>query len=157
MGNGVFNQAKGHVSEFATRVLANDPPNSAFIFVLGLGAITDATLVDLDTLALVIADAGFTEALFTNYARVEIDDAGEGLTRTVDDTNNRVDIDVNDIVFTAAGNGANDILTRALFTYDADTLAGTDADIIPCTFHDFAVTTDGSDLTVQVTNFFRAS
>jgi hypothetical protein len=41
--------------------------------------------------------------------------------------------------------------------YDSDTTAGTDANIIPLTCHDFVITPDGSTVTALVTNFFRAS
>ena len=34
MADFVFNQAKGRVAEFAARILANDPTNSAFVAVL---------------------------------------------------------------------------------------------------------------------------
>ena len=157
MADFVFNVAKGHVSEYASRILANDPTNSAFIGVLLKLSVVDATAKDYDDLGAVLGDAGTTEANATNYARVVIDDAGEGLTRTVDDTADVVDIDVSDIVFTALGNGTNNNLTDFLFCYDSDTTGGADANIVPCTQHDFVLTTQGTDVTVQVANFFRAS
>jgi hypothetical protein len=157
MADFVFNVAKGHVSEYASRILANDPANSAFVVVLLKASVADATAKDYDDLSAVLGDAGTTEAVFTSYVRKTLDDVGDGLTRTIDDTNDRIDIDVSDIVWSPAGNGANDTLTDLLFTYDSNTTAGTDANIVPCTQHDFEVTTDGSDLTAQVANFFRAS
>lgn len=157
MADFVFNVAKGHVSEYAARILANDPANSAFIVVLLDESVADATAKDLDTLALVLADGGTTEATATNYARVVIDDVGDGLTRTIDDSNDRIDIDVSDIVFSSLGNGTNNTLTDVLFCYDSDTTGGADTNIVPCTQHDFILTTQGTDVTVQVTNFFRAS
>lgn len=158
MADFVFNVAKGHVSEYAARILANDPTNSAFIFLLLDNSVADATAEDFDTLALVLGDAGTDEAsAVTNYARKELDDVGDGVTRTIDDSNNRIDIDVSDITFTALGNGANALLSDCIFAYDSDTLAGTDANIVPLTQHDFVIQTDGSDVTAQVTNFFRAS
>ncbi len=153
MADFVFNFAKGHVSEYVIRILANDPTNSAFVVCLLDASVADATAEDYDNLSLVLGDAGTTEATFTNYARKVITDP----TRTVDDTNDRIDLDVTDITWTAAGNGTNNTIPDLLFTYDADTTGGADTDIIPCTQHDFVVTTDGSDLTAQVTNFFRAS
>lgn len=157
MADFVFNVAKGHVSEYATRILANDPTNSAFIVVLLKASVADATAKDYDTLNDVIGDATTTEADATNYVRKTIDDTGEGLTRTVDDTNDRVDIDVSDITWTSLGGASNNTLTDLIFAYDSDTTAGTDANIIPCTQHDFALTTQGTDVTAQVANFFRAS
>lgn len=157
MADFVFNVAKGHVSEYAARILANDPANSAFTVVLLDVSETDAVNEDFDELLAFLASANNTEATFTNYARKELDDVGDGVTRTVDDTNNRIDIDVSDFTFTAAGNGANNTITDLLFCYDADTATGTDVNIVPLTQHDFVITTDGSDVTAQVTNFFRAS
>ncbi len=157
MADFVFNVAKGHVSEYAARILANDPTNSAFTVVLLDNSVADATAEDLDTLALVLADAGTDEATFTNYLRKELDDVGDGVSRTIDDTNNRIDIDVDDFTFASAGNGVNNLLSDLLFCYDADTTGGTDANIVPLTQHDFVIQTDGSDITAQVTNFFRAS
>lgn len=157
MADFVFNVAKGHVSEYAVRVLNADPANAEFVVVLLDASVADATAEDYDDLAAVLGDAGTVEATFTNYARKTTPTEIANLTRTVDDVNDRVDLDVDDIVWTAAGNGANNTLTDLLFCFDSDTGAGTDANIVPCTQHDFAVTTDGSDLTAQVANFFRAS
>ncbi len=41
----------------------------------------------------------------------------------------------------------------------ADNTAGTDANIVPGTLHDFAITPDGSDITAQIAaaGFYRAS
>lgn len=157
MGDFVFNVAKGHVSEYAVRVLNADPANAEFVIVLLKASVADATAKDYDDLGAVLGDAGTTEADFTNYARKSTPTEVGSLTRTIDDVNDRIDLDVDDITWTAAGNGANNTLTDLLFCYDSDTLAGTDANIVPCTQHDFAATTDGSDLTAQVANFFRAS
>ena len=157
MADFVFNIAKGHISEYASRILANDPTNAAFILVLLKLSVADGTAKDYDNLSLVLGDAGTTEANATNYSRFVIDDSGEGLTRTVDDTNDRIDIDVSDVVFSSLGNGTNNNLTDVLFCYDSDTTGGNDTNIIPCTQHDFILTTQGTDVTVQVANFFRAS
>ena len=70
-----------------------------------------------------------------------------GIVITVDDTNNRLDIDISDIVWTAATGNAVGAL---LFTYDNDTGAGTDSNIIPVSKHDFTVTPDGSDVTAVI-------
>lgn len=158
MADFVFNVAKGHVSEYAERVLGADPANAEFIVVLLDNSVADATAEDYDDLSLVLGDASTDEAsAVTNYARKETPTEVGGLSRTIDDSGNRIDIDVNDFTYTALGNGANALLSDLLFCYDAISTSGTDAAIVPCTQHDFAVQTDGSDVTVQVTNFFRAS
>lgn len=156
MGNGVFNQAKGRAAELVRNVDSGDVAAAQIVVWLSIGGATDGTLEDLDTVALVIADAGITEATFTNYARKDLDDANCSM--TVDDTNNRNDCDADDQTWTAAGNGGNDTLTRLFMAYDV-TGSGADSTLIPLTFHDFAVTTDGSDLTAQFNaqGFFSAT
>jgi hypothetical protein len=74
----------------------------------------------------------------------------------VDDTNDRVDLDIPDLTWTAVTSGA---VTDLLICYDGDTTGGSDSNIIPLTQHDFAITPDGSDVTAQIaaTGFFRAS
>ena len=53
MANIVFNIAKGRVAELYNRVKSNDPTNSAIILVPieTSGLESDATLIDVDTLA----------------------------------------------------------------------------------------------------------
>lgn len=103
----------------------------------------DDALRDHQDVAALLGAAGNTEATFTNYARKE-DITG---TITIDDVNNRADLDIPDQTWTAAGNGTNNTLTDLVVMYDE---GGTDGTRIPMTNHDFAVTTDGSDLTAQV-------
>lgn len=151
MANGVFNIAKGKVKYYAELGAAAD----ALVVVLLQANEAEATLVDYDDLGALIAAAGNTEATFTNYARKSLTAA----TIDVDDTNNWLDVDIADQTWTAAGGATNNTLTKLLICYDGDTAAGTDANIIPLTHHDFAVTTDGSDLTAQIATegFYRAS
>lgn len=152
-----YNRSKGRVTEFAERVNANDPTNSIFsIMVLATSGIeSDATLKDKDDFAAVVSGAT-NEVTNTGYARKTLDQAG-GITVTYDDTNDRVDVDIPDQTWTAvaAGDGWNDVVTG----YDSDSTAGTDANILPMTQHDFVVTPDGSDITMQVATagFFRAA
>lgn len=159
MANGVFNISKGRVVEFYNRVEASDPTNAAFIVVLLQANEAEATLIDRDDLAALLAVTANTEATFTNYARKTLSDVELAALPAPDDVNDRYDIDIPDQTWTAAGNGANNTLTKFLVCYDSDTTGGTDANILPCTHHDFAVTTDGSDLTAQIdaAGFFRAA
>lgn len=156
MADFVFNIALGRVAELANRVDQNDPTNSAFIIAVIDTSATDATLKDLDTLALVLADANTAEVTNTNYARKTLTDT-DIAALSPDDTNDRMEIDFADQTFSSIA--AGDSWTDLLVCYDGDTGAGTDANIIPMTQHDFAVTPDGSDITAQVasTGFFRAS
>ena len=158
MANGVFNIAKGRVNELMLRVDTNDPANSAIIVTLLKASVADATLEDFDDLAAILADAGNTEADFTNFARKTLTDT-DVTTPTPDDTNNRQEADIPDQTFTSAGGASNNTLVKMLICYDSDTTTGTDSNIIPLTHHDFSVTTNGGDIIAQIaaTGFFRAA
>jgi len=157
MANFVFNMGKGRVAELYNRVDTNDPANSALIImVLATSGIeTDAALIDSDSFTEVL-DGTTNEVTNTGYARKTLTDA-DIVAFAPDDTNDRVDLDIPDQTWTAvaAGDGWNDVVIG----YDNDTAAGTDANIVPLTQHDFVVTPDGSDITAQVAaaGFFRAS
>lgn len=157
MADFVFNIAKGRVAEFANRVNNNDPTNSVFQFSLWNTSATDATLKDLDTVAAIESDgntAELTSGTNANYARKTLND-GSSITVTTDDSNDRVDVDCPDQTFTALGAGT--AVTDAHFSYDSDSTGGTDANQVPCTWHDFPVTPDGSDVVAQIAVFYRAS
>ena len=158
MADLAFNIAKGRAVEWYNRVKNNDPANAAFIAVLLKVAEVDATLIDYDDLGALLAGAN-TEATFTDYARIVVTDAELAALPAPDDTNNRFDIDMPDLVWTDAGGASNDTLVKLLICYDSDTAAGTDADILPVAHYDFAVTTDGNTLTAElhVDGFYRAS
>jgi len=152
MGDIVFNIAKGKAGYYSTLPATND----ALIIVLckSTGLVADATMIDYDDLATILAGAT-DEADFTNYARKTI----TSVTPTVDDTNDRLDVTMANITWTTAGGASNNSLGALLVCYDSDTTTGTDANIIPLTKHDFVATTDGSDLTAQITapGFYRAA
>lgn len=158
MADQVFNIAKGRVNELHNRVNDNDPANSALIIVLLQANVADATLSDFDNLSLLLADAGNTEATFTNFARIVLTDTNISAP-TVDDTNDRQDADIADQTFSSAGGAVNNTLTKFLVCFDTDTTGGDDTNIIPLTHHDFAITTDGTDIVAQVNaaGYFRAA
>ena len=159
MADGVFNIAKGHVNDYVNRIVNNDPENSALIIVMLKASEADAVLQDYDDLGALLGAGGNTEANFTNYERFTLTDAADAPSIAVDDTNNRKDADFPDLTITSAGGASNNALTKALVCYDSDTGAGTDANIIPLTYHDFAVTTNGNDLILQVAaaGFYQAA
>jgi hypothetical protein len=74
----------------------------------------------------------------------------------VDDTNDRVDVDMADIVWTAASGNA---ISALLVCYDPDTTGGTDSTVVPLVKLDCALTPDGSDFTAQIAaaGFYRAA
>ena len=158
MADFVFNIAKGRIVEYAARVNANDPTNAVFGISLWNMTQADSVNIDLDTVAAVEAsgsNAELTSGTNANYARKTLDQAG-GITITVDDTNDRVDVDVPDQTWTALGAGT--AITDVVFHYDSDSTGGTDANAVPLTQHDFAVTPDGSDVTavIATAGFFRS-
>lgn len=155
MADGTFNIALGEIVHFAKD--ARDTTNAALVIVLLQGSEADDTLNNYDTLAAVLGASGNTEATFTNYARKTV--SGGDVTVTVDDSGNRVDVDVPDQVWQDAGGTTDNTLVKALICYDSDTTAGDDTSVVPLTHYDFSVSTDGTDLTLQVSSsgFFRAS
>jgi hypothetical protein len=157
VANLVHNRAKGRMAEWAERVNANDPTNAVLVIAVlaTTGIESDAVLTDLDDFTALVAG---TTNYVTNagYARKVLDQTG-GITVTYDDTNDRVDVDIPDQTWTgvAAGDGWNDVEIG----YDSDSTAGTDANILCGTLHDFVVVPDGSDITAQIAaaGFYRAS
>ena len=157
MADLVFNIAKGRAAELYNRVDSNDPANSALIVaVFNVGAATDATLRDYDTLAAIEGDANAAEVANSGYARKTLTDA-DLVAFAPDDTNDRVDLDIPDQTWTSVAAGT--AWTDVVIAYDNDTTSGTDSSIVPLTLHDFAVTPNGGDITMQVAaaGFYRAS
>lgn len=142
MADFVFNIAKGAFVEKFRDGAANGG------ILLLIAADTDDAMRDTDTLTALLA-TGANEATDGSYARK----TGLTGTITVDDTNNRVDVDLPDQTFTALAGAA--ILDAVVFYEEA----AADATRIPLTLHDFAVTPDGSDVTIQfnAAGFARAS
>lgn len=155
MANFVYNIAKGRAAELFKRVDDNDPTNAGLTLVAINTTETDANLRDLDTLALVLANGLTAEVTNTNYARIDLSDTDVAF--TVDDTNDRVDLDIADQTWSAIASGT--AWTDLLICYNPDITGDVDSNIIPMTQHDFAVTPDGSDITAQIdaAGFYRAS
>lgn len=149
MADFVYNIAMGRAVE-----KVSDDANKLLVLLLKAAEADDA-LRDHDNISVLLGAAGNTEADFTNYARKT------GLAETVnlDDVNNRVDIDVPDQTWTAAGNGTNNTLVDLIVGFEEAVATPTDTDRVPLTNHDFSVTTDGNDITAQfdANGFYRAS
>ena len=138
MADQVFNICKG---AFAEKV-RDSAAAVGCLLLQNTGLEADGVLSDHDDVAALLAAAN-TECTATNYSRPSLQ---TGVV-TVDDTNDRVDLDVPDITFTALGNGTNNTLAKAVFYYEE---AAADASRIPISHHDLSVTTDGTDLTLQI-------
>lgn len=141
MADLVFNIVKGAFAE-----IVRDGANIQ-ICVIDAGATTDATYRDHDALSNVIAAS--TERTTNGWTRKAISNGS--VTLTVDDTNDRVDLDIADQTWTTVTSGAS---TDLVFAED---LGGADSGDRPLSLHDFAITPDGSDVTATVAVFLRAA
>lgn len=157
MADLVFNIAKGRVAELYNRVDSNDPANSGITIVaLVVTGDQDAAMQDVDTLAALLALANVAEATNTNYARIDLSDSDISA-MSPDDANNRMDLDIPDQTF--SGISAGDNWTDLVICYNPDITSDVDANIIPMTLQDFAVTPDGNDIvaTINAAGFYRAA
>lgn len=145
MANIVFNIALGRVANYAALTAANDA--LVVVPIETTGIVADSVMRDYDTLSDLLAGASNEQ---TTMGRKTVTTA----TVTVNDTNDRVDIDIADQTWTAATGNA---ISALVICYDPDTTVGTDADLVPLTKHDFVITPDGSDVTATITDFYRAS
>ena len=140
MANILFNIGLGRIVELYNRVDTNDPANSALIILIlaTTGIESDATLKDVDTVTALVAGTT-NEVTNSGYARKVLTDS-DITAFAPDDTNDRTDLDIPDQTWTSvvAGDGWNDLV----IAYDSDTTAGTDANIVPLTLHDFVVVPD---------------
>lgn len=145
MANIVFNTALGRVAYYASLPAAND----ALIMVPleSSGLVADATMRDYDTLSDLLAGASNEQ---TTVGRKTL----ASVTPTVNDTDNRVDIDAADVTWTAPTGNA---IGAVVICYDPDTTGGTDADLVPLSKHDVTWTPDGNNFTLAISDFIRAS
>jgi hypothetical protein len=150
----VYNIAKGRVAELYNRVDVNDPAAATFVIIpVDVAAVSDATLKDLDDFAAIIT-AGVTDRAGTgNWNRKTLTDT-ELTALTISDANDWVDLDIADQTWTAVTTGA---VTDLIICY-ASIASPTNAQLMPLTQHDFAITPDGSDVTAQIATagFYRA-
>ena len=146
MADEVFNVGLGTFAEKFNDAAANG------IVLLMEANEAEATLVDRTDLADVFVEAGNTEATATSYVRK----TGLTGTVTIDNSNDRVDVDIPDQTWSPLGNGANNPITKALVAYED---AAADATRIPLTHHDFALTPSGTDVTIvfNAAGFGRAT
>lgn len=147
MADIVFNISKGRLAHYGSLPATNDALIAVPIEATGLES--DATLRDYDNLSVLLAAANNEQ---TTMGRKTL----ASVTVTVDDTNDRVDIDAADVVWTAASGNATG---KLVICYDPDTTGGTDTDLVPLVALDFAATPAGGDITAQFATggFARAS
>lgn len=152
MANFLFNIAKGRAAELYNRVKSNDPATARLVIIPleSSGLEAQAALEDSASLAEVL-DGATNEQ--TTLGRKYLTDA-DLAALAPDNVNNRMDVDIPDITWTA---GTGNAVGAIVIGYDPNSSA--DSAIIPLTHHDFAVTPDGSDIVavIAATGFYRAS
>jgi hypothetical protein len=118
---------------------------------IGSGADTAAEVADFNTVADLLAATGVVEAAFAGYVR-------KSLTRTnatEDDTNDRVNIDASDVIWTAAPTGETIV---GAFYYDATTDTNDTTRILwGVAYFASGVPTNGSDFTLAIADLIRGS
>ena len=138
MADVVANIAKGRILRYAGLLEASDGLVAIPLEAAGLPS--DDVLQDYDTVADLLAGAANEQ---TSMGRVAV----TGVVVAVNDTANSASFDVNDMSWPlATGNPVG----KLVIAYDPDTTAGTDSSLIPLTYHDFAVTPDGTDIVARV-------
>lgn len=142
----MFNVAVGKVRWYAQQAGVG---NAALVVVPleAAGLVGDATMRDYATLADLLAGATNEQ---TTLGRKTI----TAVTDTVNTAADRWEGDFADVVWTApAGNPVGALVV----CFDPNTTTGTDADLVPLTKHDWAMTAEGDSLTATVADFCRAS
>lgn len=141
------NIAKGRPAYYASLPAANDALVAVLLETAGIES--DAILQDYDTIAAILAGASNEQ---TTLGRKTL----ASVVVTVNDTDNRVEIDFADPVWTA---GTGNATSRMVVCYEPDTTAAADANKIPIGIDDFVATPAGGDITYGVasTGFLHAT
>jgi hypothetical protein len=140
------------VAEFYNRVDTNDPATARLVIIPLETAELEAQAALEDSVSLAEVIDGATNEQ-TTMGRKYLTDA-EVAALAPDYANNRMDVDIPDITWAVATGNA---ISALVVAYDPASSA--DSEIIPLTYHDFAVTPDGSDIVAQINaaGFYRAS
>lgn len=147
MADLIFNVAKGRIAYYASLPAANDALKLVPIQTTGI--VSDATMRDYTDLASLLAGASDEQ---TTMGRKTL----TGVTVTVDQSNDRVDLDAADVTYTAATGNA---ISAVVIVYDPDGTSPVDANMIPLVKLDCVISPDGSDVLLQFNSagFARAS
>lgn len=154
MANMVPNIALGQVVGYYRRVDENDPSTAELYVIVFNASDTDATIRDVDTVAAIEALSSTAEVANSGYSRKVLTDSD--LTAfSADDTNDRVDLVISDQTWTSVAAGT--AWTDVCIAYGTN--GGADSAKVPLTWHDFSVTPNGGDITMDVPSagFFRAT
>lgn len=142
-----FNISKDKIGWYYEQ--ARTVANAGLVYILlkSNGLEADGTIADHDDVQVLLA-ASNDECDFTGYVR-KVLTGTTNVTKTVDDTNNRVLLDQADLTWTDAGGATNNAVGALLIAYDPNTTTGTDSTLVPLTKHDITATTDGNDLILR--------
>jgi hypothetical protein len=144
MAMAVFNIALGRGAYYGGLPAANDALIVIPLATAGLPS--DATLKDCATVAAVLAAA--TEQ--TSMGRKTL----ANVTVTVDNTNDRVNVDADDAIWSSTSGAA---VGAFIIAYDPDTTTSTDSTRIPLVKSDATLTPDGNPFTLGIADFYRAA
>lgn len=138
MGSFAFNISKGMHAYYAGLPGISD--GLVVIPIEASGVEADSVLVDYATVADILA--GSTNEQTTMGRKVIT-----SVSVLVDNTNDRVAVDTANLIWSmASGSAVSDLLVA----YDPDTSGGTDASLIPLSWHDFPAIPDGSSITATI-------
>lgn len=150
----VFNIARGQIKTFYSNVDTDTPSGCSLAIVLieTTSIEADATLRDYDDLASLLAGASNEQ---TNQTRKFLVDADLAELPAPDDANERMDLDLPDITYTALGGNA---IGKVLVCFKP-AAGSADSAIIPMTAHAVSITPDGNDVVLQpaAAGFWRSS
>lgn len=154
MSNFVFNISKGKVAYLA----ANSPTHFVALLLKSTSLPSDATLIDCADLPAILT-AGALECDATAYARLLL----TSVTATVNNANDRVDLDSDDLTFPLLGGAVNNTIGKLVICYVPTVGTGTylttggsaDSAWVPVSAHDVTYTTQGVALVVAVADFAR--
>lgn len=150
MADIVCNVAFGRLRTYVENVKTGSPANSRLLAVPleATGLVADDTLRDYDDLSALLGGASNEQ---TTMGRKTI--AAAGIVTAFgsppqDDVNNRLDLDISDLTWTAASGNA---LGKLVICYIPDGVTpGADTTAIPMLAYDFVETPTGSDIVAQV-------
>lgn len=138
MANLVTNIGKGRFVHYATLPLANDALIAVVLEASGLEA--DSALQDYTSLQALLAGPSNEQTVMGRKTLT-------GVTVSVNNSTDIATVNCDDLSWTlATGNPTG----KLVICYDPDVTSGSDADVIPLTLHDFAMTPDGTDVVVQI-------
>lgn len=150
-----FNMTKhklGAYWEFARASAGGTGAGFQVILLKSAGLEADGVIADHDNLAALLAGAN-DECDFTNYARKTLFGTSPTtgvMAPSVDDTGNRVLLDLPDLTWASAGTATtgNNTIGGLLVVYKSN-LTGADSIAEPCVLHSMSETTNGNDLVAR--------